>query len=226
MNILKKVFISRGLVEGSVFKEKLQDNFQIIDLSLIAFSLLPFHEVKMVDWIFFYSKKAVHYYFKGLKAYEYPIPEAKLAAIGAPTAAAIRAIGFEPDFVGTGAPEETAHRFEKYAVDQSVLFPRAENSRKSIQQKLSDKIKAKDLIVYQNKPLTDFEIEACDILVFTSPLNAETYFKKYKRLDHQILIAIGNTTALTLKELGQKEFSIAEKPSEQALADLVLELGK
>lgn len=223
---MKKVFISRDLSEGSVFKEKLSDKFHIIDRSLIEFSLFPFTTVTDTHWIFFYSKKAVHFYFKGLETYAYSMPDAKLAALGESTALAIKAKGFEPDFTGTGEPETTAQGFEKYAANQKVLFPRAKNSRKSIQQILSGKIKEIDLIVYENKPSANFEIAYCDILVFTSPLNAETYFEKYKRLDHQLILAIGHTTAAALNKIGINDVLIASEPSEQALADLVLEIGK
>ena len=222
---MKKVFISRDLKSDSIFKSQLESKgFEVVSCSLVSFSALNFQVIPEVDWIFFYSKNAVAFFLKGLKKQRIPVPSAKLATLGEGTGAYLKEQGLEPDFVGSGKPEHTAHIFLEKAKGQSVLFPRAENSRQSIQQLLKSKINALDLIVYKNEPKSNFEIESCEVLVFTSPMNARTYFNKYEILDYQQVIAIGQTTEQALRNLGIEEIKVAQNPSEEALAQLILSL--
>ncbi len=49
-----------------------------------------------------------------------------------------------------------------------------------------------------------FKIPISDYLVFTSPMNAQAYYKRYKPRKKQTVFAIGATTAVALLELGIK----------------------
>ena len=110
----------------------------------------------------------------------------------------------------------------KIANGQQVLFPRAVNSKKSIQNILGNQIQSIDLIIYNNAISTKITKREEDFLVFTSPMNAQAYFKKFQ-LDHfQKVIAIGQTTSKALIELGINDFTISAKPSEKGLAEAVL----
>jgi uroporphyrinogen-III synthase len=80
-----------------------------------------------------------------------------------------------------------------------------------------------DLVVYDNQPLQKFTVPQCHYLLFTSPLNATTYFQKYVKKPAQKVFAIGETTAETLVSLGLKEVVVATQPSLDDLAKLVLE---
>jgi len=73
-----------------------------------------------------------------------------------------------------------------------VLFPHAKNSRHSIRKIIENEITAIDIVVYENRKITDFPPSDVAVLVFTSPMNVEAYFEKYdlkkkqKLVSHQI----------------------------------------
>ncbi|MFK7979374.1 MAG: uroporphyrinogen-III synthase [Saprospiraceae bacterium] len=223
-----KIFISRNLPPTSSFKKELAGTaMEIIGQSLIQFSPTPFATIPVVDWIFFYSKNGVKFFLETfratmslqtLAAENRPI---KWAVMGKGTAEALIAHQIQPDFIGNGQPKATAQAFGKIAKGQKVLFPRAKNSKKSVQKLLDSQLEVNDLIVYKNEVKANFAIPYCGILVFTSPLNATTYFQKYPINPKQKTIAIGKTTEKTLQELGIKNSIIATKPSEKALAKAV-----
>lgn len=216
-----KVFISRALTAESDFAKILQDiDLQVIGTSLVSFEPIPFDSLPPTDWIFFYSKQAVHFFFENIRQHRLTFT-AKLAVFGKGTAKALEEEGHLPDFTGIGKPEENATYFCMGAKGQKVLFPRALNSRTSIQLLLQDHIEAIDLMVYENKMLTQFEVPECEWLVFTSPLNAQAYFQKYSQQTGQKIIAIGKTTAEALKQLNINSVLLAEEPSELAMAQII-----
>lgn len=214
---MKRVFISRDLKEGSAFRQILeQSNWEVYGASLIQLDALPFEYDLELDWIFFYSRNAVHFFFDGLAK---AIPRSiKLGCIGESTA---KVLPRPADFIGNGEPASTATSFLELAKGQKVLFPRAKNSRKSIQQLLEGQIDAEDVVVYENKPKAEFSVPPVDVLVFTSPLNAQAYFQKYSLTTLQKVVAIGHTTAAALRQMGIEEISIALKPYEEDLAKAV-----
>ena len=119
-------------------------------------------------------------------------------------------------FVGEGSPEMVAQAYGKLVSDiQKTCFIRAENSMDSIHKILSRPQDA-SIPVYSNRPKSTIPEESFDILIFTSPLNAKAYFAR-KTYQEEKIIAIGPTTANTLKQL-QLPCSVAEEPSESGIA--------
>src|SRR5690606_12621716 len=197
-----------------------QAGLKVSGASLLEFSAVPFDEIPKTDWIFFYSKNGVKFFFQGATQ----IPKnVKWAAIGAETARVLASFHKTPDFTGTGDPESTTLSFLKIAKGQSVLFPRAVNSRRSVQQFLGETITAIDLIVYENIPKEKVEIPYSDFVVFTSPMNARVYLEFQKLQAGQKLFVIGQPTANFLLKSGIKAFEIANTPSEAGLAEVILE---
>lgn len=223
---MPKIFISRNLTTTSPFKKELAGiAMEIIGQSLIQFSPTPTTAIPNVDWIFFYSKNGVKYFLEMVKSSpSFSIKMVKWAVIGKGTAEALTTYQIQPDFIGNGRPKATAQAFGEMAAGQAVLFPRAKNSKKSIQNLLCSQLTVNDLVVYENEVKANFTIPYCDILVFTSPLNATAYFQKYALNAKQKIIAIGKTTEKTLQQLGIKNSIIATKPSEQALANAVTQV--
>lgn len=78
--------------------------------------------------------------------------------------------------------------------------------------------------IYDNQPIAEPPFSAADVLVFTSPMNAEAYFSKNILEKKQRVVAIGETTAGALRELGVAEIEIAAEPTEKGLAEAVLRL--
>ena len=225
---MKKVFISRNLTDDSVFKKLLENaGFQVFGASLIKFSAIPIHEIPKVDWVFFYSKNGVKYFFQGLRKSNIKIPEnLKWATIGAETAKALASEFRQPDFIGNGNGLDTAINFIKKAKNQKVLFPQAESSLKSIQQNAGNKLVAIDLVVYKNIPKTHLSIPNFDCIAFTSPLNAKVYFDNKSAEDSQKFYAIGQTTGNALIDLGIANFEVPTSPSETALAKTIIKSTK
>ncbi len=150
---MKTVFITRHLTESSIFKKQLEHaGLKVYGKSLIQFSAVPFYEIPKVDWIFFYSKNGVKYFFERVEQSDLKIAEnVKWAAIGPETAKALASEYREPDFIGSGNGEQTAFSFVKIAKGQKVLFPQAESSLQSIQQSLEKEIIAIDLDCLQKR---------------------------------------------------------------------------
>ena len=194
------------------------DGMSLVELNAVDFSLPK----AIPDWIFFYSKNGVRFLLEKIDlAY---FSNIKIAAIGEGTAKFLTTCQLTPDFIGNGNPGETARAFSRLATGKKVLFPRANNSRQSVQYLLNDSITVLDLIVYENTVKTDFSIPYRDCLVFTSPLNASAYFDKYPIQKSVFIFSIGQTTAKKLQELGVSDFFIANNPSEAALAQAVIDI--
>jgi len=219
---MKNIFISRHQDPDSVFLKTLSSKgYSVTGMQLIDISAVPFGHFPEVDWIFFYSKNGVKYFFEQLRSPLSPVP--KIGAIGPGTADYIEEHFAHPNFVGDGNVQRTAHRFSEKAKEKKVLFPRAQNSQRSVQKWLGPEVAAIDLVVYKNEPIKGFDLPDFDCLVFTSPLNATAYFSEKEYQEGQQIIAIGNTTAQALKEIGIKSVTVADKPTETSLAAAVLD---
>ena len=221
---MKSVFITRDLEADSPFKVILENaGFEVSGQSLIEFSPLPFNEIPQVDWIFFYSKNAVQYFFAELKKIGLELPTIiKLATIGSKTGDYLKKVFQNPDFIGNGQPKETAIAFLKIAAGKNILFPRAEKSTKSIQQLIENQAFIHDLVVYRNKKKKNSEPIQSDIVAFTSPLNVEAYFENVSTRTKQDYFVIGKTTAKALLKKGIKVFQTAPSPSEKDLAETII----
>lgn len=214
-------FITRDLKGGSPFRQQLEKaGWEVHGQSLIRFEPLAFGQLPAADWIFFYSKRAVAYFFQQLPDTDIT-QRAKVAAIGPGTAAALQQQGVNPSYVGNGIPEEVAQAFAAKAKGQRVLFPQARRSRQSVQKALGKQVQAQTLIIYDNKPLQDVPFSRAQVLVFTSPLSAEAYLSRHSLLQGQRVVAIGQPTAEALKPQGVNP-KRADMPTEEALAKAVL----
>ncbi len=219
----RTVFISRDLSPESPFRSQLEAaDFMVTGRSLLDFKLIPFSAFPTTDWIFFYSRKAVNFFFTQLQ--NLPI-DLKIAAYGPGTAEALKAHKVTADFVGTGEGVSTLAAFFKIAGDHpTVLFPQAYHSRRTIEKLAGDQVKSFSLIVYDNVPKTAIEVSAATFLVFTSPLNVKAYFDHHSIAKYQRIIVIGKTTGAALEAYGTVDFEVARTPSEEGLAATLLEL--
>lgn len=219
---MSKIFISRPLNKNSLFVKALKGNdLEIVGQSLIHFTPIPFSSIPKVDWLFFYSKNGIKFFFEQVQKspnLRTAIQNKKWAVIGKGTATALRKQAIQPDFVGTGSPATTAEQFQIISQNQSVLFVQAKISKRSVQKLLDNPLGLKELVVYDNQIKPNYEIPYCDILVFTSPLNVKAYYEKYPINVSQKVITIGNTTAKAVQELGINEVVIANKPTETEMA--------
>jgi len=221
---LKKIFISRRVKKGSFFYKKIKESgFDLDAKSLLSFRQVAFNKIPEIDWIFFYSQKGVHYFFKNINKKKIALSkQIRFAGFGKITAKVIESQGVECGFIGTGHAQTTAEAFAKIANKQTILFPRAKHSQRSVQVLLENKIEMLDLVVYNNFPKKNMELSDYDMLIFTSPMNAQAYFQKNKIKKGQQFYAIGQTTAKALKGLGVKKVFVPKNPSMEEIAKLVI----
>lgn len=218
-----KVFISREIGEHSYFRKALaKHNIEIDGRSLIrTFPIVnildPFY-LKNIDWIFFSSRNGVEYFFKlnpvlGKKV--------KFGVVGRGSEDTLRKFGHLSDFVGeSGDITEVAEEFAKLVKDQTVMFPRAQDSLLSIQKSLGKDTKVIDLPIYETVVAENIDGTSAEVLIFTSPSNVDAYFAENLLEPEQKVIAIGNSTGKKFDEMGVK-YTLPYSPDEIGLAEAV-----
>ena len=217
-----KVFISRELSEQSYFRRALEKrDIEVEARSLIrttaVITKLDSYILKNADWVFFSSKNAVEYFFQ----LDPLLPKkVKFGVMGTGSEDMLRRKGHFVDFTGEGDPEDVAKEFAALASGQTVVFPIAQNSLRSVQQALSADTKVIELTVYETILEDDVEPTGAEIMVFTSPSNVEAYFVDNLLDPDQKIIAIGVSTGKKLDEIGVK-YTLPYSPDETGLAEAV-----
>lgn len=216
------IFISRELSEDSLFHQLEAYNCDVISQSLISFSPISFSHFPSCDYVFFYSKNAVRFFFEQInKEIDNKI---KWACIGKSTSDYLyHNMNIKADFIGNGKPKETAQEFKKVAQGKKVLFPRAAQSKKSIQTLLKEDLIVIDLMVYNNEKIKKPFYQSFDLLIFTSPLNVEAFFEN-NTYQSQKIVVIGHTTAQALEQLKISDYIVASQPFESVLYEKTLEI--
>lgn len=159
-------------------------------------SILP-----AADWLFFISRNCVRHFLStyGLKsALQY-----KIAAVGPGTAAECYKSGLQPDFIGKSNDlSVVANAFVTHASEGTLIFPIGNRSRRTIQKQLEADFKVVEIEIYETHTVTKSFDQAFSALVFTSPSNAEAYFSANRVHTEQLLVAMGETTATYLRNVG------------------------
>jgi hydroxymethylbilane synthase len=218
----KTVYISREKEEATAFFNQLEGTgISIIAAAPISFERINSNYAPLTDWIFFSSKTAVNYFF----SQEIPYSSiSKFAAMGSSTAAALTELGITPSFVGNDKnTKTTAQEFLAVCKGTSVLFPGAKNGIRSIQQEIGDNAILHDIAVYQTVQKDISSNIDADIHVFTSPSTVKSFLNQCK-VPIKKAVAIGETTAVALREHDISEVHVAPFTTEQGLADIVLGL--
>lgn len=220
MILTKTIFISRELSEDSPIQALSAEGFTVIGKSLLSFSAIDFAPPAAADYIFFYSRNAVDYFLKHPKANAL-LKQANIATIGSKTALLLEEqYDCQADFIGSGLPHKIAEEFKKVLGNKTCLFPRAMNSRKSIQKVLLP-AQVLDLVCYDNTIHPSVIIPSTDIVILTSPMNAAAYLMQHSLAD-KTLITIGETTRSYLRDQGIKNILSAKEPSEESIRELVM----
>lgn len=219
----EKVFISREIGEHSYFRKALaKHNIEIDGRSLIrTFPIVtildPFY-LKNLDWVFFSSRNAVEYFFKLNPVLSKKI---KFGVAGRGSEDTLRKFGQVASFVGEGGViEDVAKDFAELVIDQTVLFPRAQDSLRTIQSALTSATKVVDLPIYETVIAEDVDGTTAQVLIFTSPSNVDAYFADNLLDPGQKVIAIGNSTAQKFNEMGIP-YTLPYSPDEIGLAEAV-----
>lgn len=218
----KKVFISRDLEEGAYFRNFLSKaGFEVEDKNLLNISSISFVTDGQADWLFFTSRNGVKYYFEQIQYSKDNCP--KIGVVNAGTAQAVRALGYQVDFEGTSAcTKKTSEQFGAIAQGK-VILPQATQARGVMERSLGH-CEVISLPVYSNTILEDIEKIEADILVFTSPMNAQSYLQKYQPESWQKLVAIGPSTQKAITDLGYQSTE-SYGPMPWDLTDVVMWLS-
>ncbi len=216
---MKRIFISRNLKSSSPIRNIIGEN-QLVDQSLIQFSALDF-EIPQADWIFFYSRNGVKYFFENGNYELYPF---LWACMSDGTADELSTYVTDISFIGQGSPQEVAQLYKNTVRPGEVTcFVRAENSLDSINKHLNNTDDF-SIPVYRNIPTEDIPEGGFDILIFTSPMNVDIWFEHHQYRNENV-IAIGSTTANQLTNSHDiKNVVVADNPSELSIAECLQSL--
>ncbi len=192
----KSIFISRDQHESNNLNRWLKSlGFTIESKSLIDLKKLTIKELPKSDWLFFSSKHAVEFFFMQKPN----IGTTKIGCIGKSTSQAIRELGLRADFIGQSTDTKlVGKQFSARVGLGKVVFPVARESMRTIQWQFPKQQNVIDLPIYAALKVPHEVTETTDILVFTSPSNAESYLEKNKIHPHQKIIAMGEATEKSL----------------------------
>lgn len=220
-----KVFLSRELSKKSPFHHLAKDEFTIYAQSLIEFSSIKINNIPSAEWYFFYSRNGVRFFFENMEAGNLKLESVpKIACMGYGTREEFEKYSNNPvSFTGSGKPVQVATQFrQKLNRLDKIVFFTAADSLHSVGKILSAEFKCIQIEVYRNKVRNSFNIPKCDVYIFTSPKNAEAFYKRYTPDSTNKIISIGKSTARSLHRNSVQEVIISPKPYEQDMLNAML----
>jgi uroporphyrinogen-III synthase len=222
---MAKIFITRHLeVNSPILDFALVNSHEVVGRSLLQISRVKVGEIPKTPWIFFYSKNGVKHFVGQLDSAQINhFRNCKLGAIGNKTAAMVeKCFDKSCDFVVN--PDQTnVDDFIFMIGTDKCLFPRASNSKESIEKVLPEG-QVEALVVYNNI-IDDCAVidREADLVIFTSPMNVDAYLLHSSINFNQKLISIGHTTHNYLESIGFKSQK-AYDPSEEGITSLLKDI--
>ncbi len=224
---VSSVFISRELNQGGYLQTYLEKKGVSLEGRSLIRTFPIIHKLdssilSRVDWVFFYSKNAVEYFFALKPKTNTAV---KFGVVGRGSEAALRQLGLEASFVGEASDTSmVARKFAKLTIGKTVLFPQAKDSLRSIQNGLSAETIAIDLPIYETEADENSFYSDAQVLIFTSPSNVSSYIERNLIELNQKVIAIGKSTGSKLEEYNVNNFLTPYSPDELGLAEAVFSL--
>lgn len=211
----KIILITRKLKNDSALKTwALSQGHTLVDIPFIRTTPVKGLKIPDTDWIFFSSPSAVSCYFE-----EYELKQKHIAALGKATANSLAALGYQVDFVGDDekTPTEIGRDFfTQRTIYESIFFPLSNLSQRNVLTHRGN-IHVVDLVTYDTLPIQHVLLEKPDVIIFTSPSNAVSYFSTNNPATSGALIAIGKTTAASLEKAGYEKITVSNSPREEDL---------
>ena len=214
---MKNLFISRSL-EENLLKQLEERDFDVIHKSLLNFQPIVFQTPPgKPDWIFFYSKNGIKYFFEAI-GYNSQI---SYGVMGVGSARYFESVtNHTPDYIATKPGSELIETLNTLFENAVIWAPQGIDSIHFLEQ-LDSPQKLYAIQVYQNTKATDINIADCTHLAFTSPLNVESYFEKYE-YKGECIFAIGATTAARIEQITSEKPIFPKEPGIQNLIDLII----
>ena len=247
----KRVIVTRAREQASDLRRLLEESgAQVLQFPTIEIAAPESSEsmdrviddLESYQWLVFTSTNGVKFFFdrlieKGRDARA--LAKTKVAAVGATTAADLRARGIVPDLV----PE----KFQSTALlplldaDQrgvKTAIVRAAEGREELIDELRRRGGEVDLAVAYRTKAADYDLDelrsliasdAIDCVTFTSSSTVDHFFEKLTAeeralvSDHAVLASIGPSTTETIRKWGRSPDVVARNASVQALHDAVVD---
>ena len=187
------LFISKKVSYQPLLDFLSERGVQVLDRPMISFTSEPFSCPKPDDYdiVFFSSPRSVDYFLS-----QCSVSKGKLiASIGRVTSEKLQKRNIPVNFEGvnSGNPDEVSRTFSHFTEGRKVLFPQSNRSNRTMQGSLIEE-QVLDLITYQTN-LDSFKLhDNPDIIILTSPSNAEAFLLENSISDDQKVIAWGKTT--------------------------------
>ena len=219
----QKIFITKNLRETDYLFFALNKlGFSPEGKSLIEFQQLEIKEIPKTEWIFFSSKHAVRYFFRQKPE----IGNARIGCVGKQTALELRQFGKRAEFIGQSTDTKMiGKQFSSLAGKSKVLFPMAKDSMQSIQHQLVNKESAINLPVYTTLKQSQKINSDVQLVVFTSPSNAEAFFELNSWSPHLKAVAMGDATGNTLQRKGIKKYAMPDRFDDLGLLRAILSIS-
>lgn len=233
------VLLSRALPKDHAFIHRTRSK----DINLVCRSFIEQHSIdfelidsKSIDLVFAYSQNGVKYFEIGLKKLGFNSieewakknPKLTFGAIGKTTESAFIERGIRSDFIGIGQPNDVVNQLEHWLSNdiekstKKVLFLQAKKSLQTIGNKLKNIINVSSLAVYETRLNVFEDLPQYDIILATSPSNAEGILQSNPSNLSSKWICIGPSTAKYLETKGAKEVIFPDYPKIEAMIDLVI----
>lgn len=167
--------------------------------SLIQFDGVSFDLNCTFEVIFFPSVRAAQFL---LNSKQIDLSSYILACSGRQTEKRLRDLGYDCEFVGenAGNPDEVSRAFSAWLGQRKVLIPHSNLSSLSI----GTFIRNEQMVaveVYKTL-LSDVTVDPCELYVFSSPSNIQSFFKTNRPKTNSKLVVWGQSSLKTLKSFG------------------------
>ena len=163
---------------------------QLIAKSLISFEPSFFEINEDYEVIFFSSIRSAQFFLEKKDLKE----GVKVACFGTETSIKLQKMGINPSFIGENSsnPIEVANKFKSWLQNRKVIFPHSDHSFHSIS-KLLNQSQVINVQVYQTNYIQKI-IPPCDLYIFSSPSNLESFKLKNILKINSNVIAWGKST--------------------------------
>lgn len=210
-----RVFYSRETKPNSILSAYCAEkNIELTAQSLISFRQVTLkEELKPFDVLFFSSPRAFDYFQRQVQWSE----NTPLACISKKTQSHIKNRGYEVDFVGSIAtqPGIVAQEFASWLGQRQVLFPVSKVSNRSVSSVLN-KNQVQEIVVYETLLHAQYFSNKFDVLIFSSPSNAQAFMEQNTPTLEQMIAVYGATTKSYVTKQGWTS-EILEDTSEEAV---------
>jgi uroporphyrinogen-III synthase len=211
----KSILITRELRAESLIRAwAAEKKFNLVETSFIETVAVTGLTIPETDWIFFSSPQSVHLYFE-----HYALRAKKIAALSEGTADALLEVNQTADFIGN--PLHVTKQigldfFSEVQSNEVVLFPLSDISKKQISNQKGNHT-ILELITYKTALVSAKTSSEPAAVLFTSPSNVDGFLLANKLTNATKILAIGETTAGHLRQLGFTKIAVSESTNEKAL---------